>query len=114
MFIFPVVKDHTIRFIKVSLYFDISGEYFLGNRRMHLVPMIFSATASYLSTVVLLGFPAEMFAFGIQHWLGVFATAAGALLAVTVFVPVFYPLKLTSVHEVSHDDVIKWEHFPRY
>ena len=80
-----------------------SGEYLLGDRSMHFIPIMVSATVSYMSTITLLGYPAEMFAFGAQYWLGSIAIALGAILAALVFVPVFYPLRITSVNEVIYN-----------
>ena len=66
-----------------------------------LIPVSLSITASYVSALLVLGYPAEMYAFGGQWLLHAVGTALGAVLAAVLFVPVFYPLKLTSVNEVS-------------
>ena len=76
-------------------------EYLLGNRQMGFIPVTLSMMVSYISTINLLGYPAEMYAFGAQYWLGVFGVVLGACLASWVFVPLFYPLQLVSVNEVS-------------
>ena len=57
--------------------------------------------ASYVSAILVLGYPAEMYAFGGQMWLHAIGTALGAALACVLYVPVFYPLKITSINEVS-------------
>ena len=57
--------------------------------------------ASYVSAILVLGYPAEMYAFGGQWILHAVGTAIGAALACVLFVPLFYPLKLTSINEVS-------------
>ena len=78
-----------------------TGEYLLGNCRMGLIPVTMSMMVSYISTISLLGYPAEMYAFGAQYWIGCFGIGLGSLMATYIFVPLFYNLKITSVNEVS-------------
>ncbi len=61
--------------------------------------MALSIIASYVSALTILGYPAEMYAFGGQWWLHAAGTAIGAILAVLVFIPVLYPLRLVSLNE---------------
>ena len=65
--------------------------------------------ASYVSAILVLGFPAEMYAFGGQMWLNAAGTALGAILACVLYVPVFYPLKLTSINEASFFNISRNE-----
>ena len=78
-----------------------SGEYLLGNRKMTLIPVSMSLMVSYISTNSLMGFPAEMYSFGTQYWLGLFGSSLGVFIGITLFVPMLYPLKMTSVNEVG-------------
>lgn len=80
-----------------------TNEYLMGNRQMNILPVTISMTVSYISTITMLGYPAEMYAFGAQFSLGIIAIGIGGCLACAVFVPVFYPLQLTSVNEVGHN-----------
>ena len=75
-------------------------EYHLGSRAMGLVPVTMSLIVSYISTITLIGYPAEMFAFGVQYYWFTLGIFLGILLSTFVCVPLFYPLKLTSVNEV--------------
>ena len=77
-----------------------TGQYLLGNRKMSLLPVTISMMVTYISTLTLMGYPTEVFAYGVQYCLGSFSGAVGIVLASYVFLPVFYPLKLTSVNEV--------------
>ena len=77
-----------------------TGQYLLGNRKMSLLPVTISMMVTYISTLTLMGYPTEVFAYGVQYCLGSFSGAIGIVLASYVFLPVFYPLKLTSVNEV--------------
>ncbi len=69
-------------------------------RKLSIVPVAMALVASFMSTISILGYPAEIYTFGTMFcWFGltyfiVFPTAA------FLFVPVFYELKLTSAYEV--------------
>ena len=78
-----------------------SSDYFLGGRSMGLVPVTLSLVVTYVSTITLLGYPAEMFAFGVQYYLFTIGILLGIAVCTVIFVPMFYPLKITSVNEVS-------------
>ena len=90
----------------IGMYQAICGskktthEYHLGSRAMGLVPVTMSLVVSYISTITLIGYPAEMFAFGVQYYWFTLGIFLGILLSTFVCVPLFYPLKLTSVNEV--------------
>ena len=43
----------------------------------------------------------QVYTFGIQYWMACFASMLSALLACLIYVPVFYPLKMVSVNDVS-------------
>ena len=93
--------------ISIGIYHAFVGgkqkttlEYFLGNRKLHFLPVSASLAATFCSQVVVLGFPAEAYTNGIM----VMVFSIGSLIAfgltIVLCVPVFYPLKLTSVNEV--------------
>merc|ERR1712038_46618 len=66
---------------------------------MRPLPVCLSYTVSFISTVLILGFPAEIYSFGAEIVMGSLGIALGNPLAVFIFVPVLYPLKFTSVNE---------------
>ena len=76
------------------------SEYLTGNHKLKVIPTCVSLLASSVSSVLVLGFPAETYTNGGMYWLLGVGIAVGIILATVVFVPVFYPLKLTSVNEV--------------
>ena len=78
-----------------------TGEYIHGNRQMGLIPIMLSLMVTHISTMTLLGYPAEIYAYGGQYWVGTWGVILGVLLACGIFVPVFYPLQITSVNEVG-------------
>ena len=84
-----------------------TSNYLLGNRQMSLLPVMISATVTYVSTQTLIGMPSEIYAFGAQFWVAIIGSGTASALACVVFVPVFYPLKLTSVNEVSFSGIVK-------
>ena len=83
-----------------------TAEYFLGNHNLDIIPVSISLTASFFSAILILGFPAEAYTNGGMVWLYAVGIAIGAILAMLIFVPVFHPLGLTSVNEVSTDTVL--------
>ena len=92
----------------IGIFFSLTGgrqktnsEYLMGDRRLSLIPVALSLLVSYISAVTILGHPAEMYLYGTQYALSWFGSALAAVLAGLIWVPLFYPLKLTSVNEVG-------------
>ncbi len=77
-----------------------TDEYLMGNRKMKVLPVTLSFTVSYISTILILGFPAEIYSFGGQIVVTLIGVWLGTVFACIVFVPLLYPLRLTSVNEV--------------
>ncbi|KAH9509623.1 Sodium-dependent multivitamin transporter [Bulinus truncatus] len=78
------------------------GEYLLANRSMSIIPVAISILASFMSAILILGYPAEMYTQGTEFYvtlLGMFLGIAGASL---LFVPLLFPLNLTSAFEVIY------------
>lgn len=78
-----------------------TAEYLMGGRNMRLVPVSISIMVSYNSAVLVLGLPAEMYTAGTLFCLTIFALLIAVVLATVLFVPLLYPLRLTSIYEVS-------------
>ena len=77
-----------------------TSEYLMGNRDIQVVPAALSLTVSFISSILILGEPAEMYTFGGQLMISKLGWVLGAVLSTVIFVPVLHPLKLTSVNEV--------------
>ena len=60
-----------------------------------------SLIASYVSSIALIGVPAEAYYFGISVVFIAIAQFVASLVAAWLFVPLFHPLGITSVQEVS-------------
>lgn len=72
----------------------------MGNRKLKTLPVAVSILVSFLSAILILGAPAEMYTKGTQYYMNVFGQMAAVVLGTILFVPLFYPLKLTSMFEV--------------
>ena len=74
------------------------ANYFLANRKYKTLPVAISMVATFCSSLSMIGFPAEAYAYGI----GIACYAIGTLCSYSFnaifIVPVFHPLKLTSVY----------------
>ncbi|XP_060086170.1 sodium-dependent multivitamin transporter-like [Ylistrum balloti] len=92
--------------IGIGVYSACSGggqkttlEYLVGNRRLKMLPVAISFVVSFESSILVLGYPAEIYIYGDQLlWTSV-AFMFTTLTAIRVVVPLFHPLKLTSVFE---------------
>lgn len=91
----------------IGIYYALSGgkqkttdEFLLANRDMAVLPVAISILLSFISAIMVLGYPAEMYNEGTQFYIRVMASI-GIVFGAIVFVPLFYPLKVTSSFEVS-------------
>ncbi|XP_060064025.1 sodium-dependent multivitamin transporter-like [Ylistrum balloti] len=72
-------------------------EYLVGNRRLKMLPVAISLVVTFESSILVLGYPAEVYIYGgdlIWTSVGLMTTM---LVATRIVVPIFHPLKLTSV-----------------
>ncbi|KAL5005290.1 hypothetical protein ScPMuIL_018746 [Solemya velum] len=90
----------------IGLYYALTGgrqrttsEFILGNRQMSILPVTISLMVSYESSIMMLGFPAETYLHGAMFCIYIFGSLAANLIAVRFLVPLFHPLRLTSVYE---------------
>ena len=72
--------------------------YFLGNRQMKTLPVAISFVVTFQSSIMMLGFPAEAYAYGMQYSIQVIGLLIGYSLASVLVVPIFHPLKMTSAY----------------
>lgn len=90
----------------VGIYYACTGgkqkttdEFLMADRKMPILPVAASILVSFQTAVLILGQPAEMYTKGTQFFLSLFGQLGAVFLATTLFVPLFYPLKLTSFFE---------------
>ena len=92
--------------LAIGLYHAFSGgkqktksEYLMGNRQMLLLPIAISILVSVISANTILGIPAEMYSYGIDIFFTIGGIMVACLVVALTFVPLLYPLKLTSCYE---------------
>ena len=92
----------------IGLFFNFYGgrqktnqDYLMGNRQLNTIPVSISLVVSFISAISILGAPAEMYVYGTQYWMYIFGMSLGCLFSAVIFVPLLYPLRLTSSYEVS-------------
>ncbi|XP_054985623.1 sodium/iodide cotransporter [Sorex araneus] len=76
-----------------------ADDFFTGGRRLTAVPVGLSLAASFMSAVQVLGVPAEASRFGLKFLWMCLGQLLSSLLSATLFLPVFYRLRLTSTYE---------------
>ncbi|XP_035826654.1 sodium-dependent multivitamin transporter-like [Aplysia californica] len=74
-------------------------EYLLGGRRMGLWPVTLSLFVTFQSAISLLGVPTEIYVYGCMLYIIYFGFASSFLISAFTFVPLMYPLRLTSMFE---------------
>ncbi|XP_012943004.1 sodium-coupled monocarboxylate transporter 1 [Aplysia californica] len=92
--------------IGIGIYFAIrgrrqtsQGDYLLASRSLGVIPVAISILVSFMSAILILGTPAEMFTQGVEYILVIFGMVLGIVIATFLCIPLFYPLKMTSVFE---------------
>ena len=75
------------------------SEYLIANSSMGSTPLAFSLLASFFSATTLLGMPAEVYQYGIQYWVIIFAMMIVPILGAYGTGPLFCDLKILSVFE---------------
>ena len=92
--------------IGIGLYYAFSGgrqkttsEYLVGNRKMSILPVALSLMVSFESSIMMLGFPAEVYVYGIMFWLSNAGYMIALLIGTRLVVPLVHPLRIKSVFE---------------
>lgn len=81
-----------------------NNEYLMAGRSMSSIPVAISVLASFVSSIAILGNPAEVYTYGFQYWIQSFTNCISVPIMALVFLPVYYNLRLTSSYEVSQWD----------
>ena len=76
-----------------------SSDYFFGGKKMHSVPVALSFVVTFQSSLMILGFPAEVYGYGMKYSLTLIGIGTSFILGAIVAVPVFRPLKITSIYK---------------
>ncbi|RXG60461.1 Sodium-coupled monocarboxylate transporter 1 [Armadillidium vulgare] len=88
----------------IGLYTSYIGnkspeEFLMGNRSFKPMPVAMSLLTSFVSSISLLGYSGEVYAYGAQISMFVLGVILAILFSMYFALPVLYPLKLTSVTE---------------
>ncbi|XP_046581657.1 sodium-coupled monocarboxylate transporter 1-like, partial [Haliotis rubra] len=78
---------------------NTTGEFLMGGRQMKTVPLAISILVSFMSAILILGTPAEMYREGTQYYLYTFGLTVAIVVSTLLYVPLLYPLKYTSSFE---------------
>jgi len=91
--------------VSIGIYFAVVGRkhqttlnFFLGDRQLQYGPVALSLVVTFQSSVMLLGFPAEVYLFGFMICLFSVGQCAAIYVSTCIVVPLFYPLKITSMY----------------
>lgn len=92
--------------LAIGVFYAIKGQsttkdYLMGGRNLKVIPTAFSIFMSFISAILVLGNTAEMYQWGTQGYLAIVGDVLAYSFVAVVFVPLFYPLNLTSSFEVS-------------
>ncbi|CAG2171216.1 unnamed protein product [Oppiella nova] len=77
-----------------------ANEFLMANRSMSVLPVSMSVMATFISAIALLGFPAEVYIYGLQNWAVMCSFPIVMYVSAYMFMPVFYELQITSTFEV--------------
>ncbi|XP_018019225.2 sodium-coupled monocarboxylate transporter 1 [Hyalella azteca] len=88
----------------IGLYHSLKGnktteDFLMASRSMSPIPVAFSLTATYLSSISILGIVGEVYGQGLMLAWSLIGNALGIVTATLFIMPVMYPLKLNSVNE---------------
>lgn len=99
---FVVMGVFLVATLGIGVFYGVRGKSsrsLLISRNMSVAPVSLSMMATFLSAILIVGTPSEIFYFGLEWYACVFAFPCGAIISAVVFQPVFFPLGLTSVYE---------------
>ncbi|KAM7307305.1 hypothetical protein ISCGN_010941, partial [Ixodes scapularis] len=70
-----------------------------ANKQLGWFPVSLSMMASFLSSIAILGLPAEVFLHGSTLWINVLSAIVAISLAAFVFMPIYYKMDITSINQ---------------
>lgn len=76
----------------------VANNYLMGGRNMNPVAVALSTMVGAMSSVMVVGNPAEMYAYGTQLWMNIIGVVLAFFFIHGVILKVLYPLKITSVY----------------
>ncbi|GFR80283.1 sodium-coupled monocarboxylate transporter 1 [Elysia marginata] len=99
----------------IGIFYAVMGtrkntttDYLVGGRAMNFLPTAISLLVSFESSIMMLGLPAETYVYGLQFAWFTAGMFCSQLLAVSVIVPMFHPLRITSAYEVTRTSIYNY------
>ena len=80
---------------------NTTEEFLMAGRGMHPIPVAMSLLSSFISSVTVIGTPAESYSYTSMYWYIIVAMFFTSIGAAHIYIPIFYNLGLTSVFTVS-------------
>ncbi|KAH3818389.1 hypothetical protein DPMN_119997 [Dreissena polymorpha] len=77
-------------------------DYYLAGRKGKTLPVALSFVVSFQSSILMLGYPAESYVYGTNNIFFAVGAFVAFIIAAIVIVPVFHPLKLSTVYEYMY------------
>lgn len=92
-------RDDSETTIEIDAKNNKTSEYLMTNSSMSTIPVAFSILASFFSSTVLVGLPAEVYVYGIQIWIMTFGNIICPLIAAYITAPFFADHGVLSIFE---------------
>ncbi|GFV11571.1 sodium-coupled monocarboxylate transporter 1 [Trichonephila clavipes] len=90
----------------IGLYFRFSGdrqktmnEFLMGGKNMSIMPVAFSLMATFMSSIAIIGIPAEIYMYGMQMTVWVIGLPFGCAIASYACLPAYYDLNVSTAYE---------------
>lgn len=107
----------TVISLVIGIYHAVAGsgrttsKYLVGDRSMGVFPVALSLVVTYMSSIFLLGNPAESYVYGVPAILTFICILISNALAAWITVPLLHPLNITSSYEVKPYPIVFNLHF---
>ena len=76
-----------------------SADYFFGGKKMRSIPVALSFVVTFQSSLMILGYPAEVYGYGMKYSLMLIGVSISFILGAIIVVPIFRPLQITSIYK---------------
>ncbi|XP_041479111.1 sodium-coupled monocarboxylate transporter 1-like [Lytechinus variegatus] len=90
----------------IGIYFAFSGgrqrtaeEFFLGDRKMGMIPVAMSVVVSFVSAISVIGTPGEIYMYDTMFAWSLVSYAVSNCLVIRLFLPILFRLRITSVYQ---------------
>lgn len=106
---YVVLAGFLVISLGIGVYHSLTGgrqktthEFFIGDRKLGVIPTALSTLVSFQSAILTLGSTAEVFLYGWLYmvWIGP-AVSIGILVTERLIVPWIYPHRFVSINDVS-------------